>query len=128
MQELDEIVNGHFGSGDAQTQSTNDEAELQEQLWQIMALFTKPIWSLPNPYWTTVRTKLGFVKTWSGPKRDLLMCKDHGPTEQTWICKRSLLIGHLVGKVRVASKMANRQRGANWSNDETWLIVRLWSL
>ena len=32
-QELDEIVNDHFGSGDAQTQSTNDEAELQEQAW-----------------------------------------------------------------------------------------------
>ena len=31
IQELDEIVNGHFGSGDAQTQSTNDEAKLQEQ-------------------------------------------------------------------------------------------------
>ena len=31
MQELDEIVNDHFGSGDAQAQSTNDEAELQEQ-------------------------------------------------------------------------------------------------
>ena len=31
LQVLDEIVNGHFGSGDAQTQSTNDEAELQEQ-------------------------------------------------------------------------------------------------
>ena len=30
-QELDEIVNDHFGSGDAQTQSTNDEAELQER-------------------------------------------------------------------------------------------------
>ena len=25
------MVNDHFGSGDAQTQSTNDEAELQEQ-------------------------------------------------------------------------------------------------
>ena len=24
-------MNGHFGSGDAQTWSTNDEAELQEQ-------------------------------------------------------------------------------------------------
>ena len=24
-------MNDHFGSGDAQTQSTNDEAELQEQ-------------------------------------------------------------------------------------------------
>ena len=31
IQELDEIVNDHFGSGDAQTQSTNDKAELQEQ-------------------------------------------------------------------------------------------------
>ena len=31
IQELDEIVNDHFGSVDAQTQSTNDEAELQEQ-------------------------------------------------------------------------------------------------
>ena len=31
IQELDEIVNDHFESGDAQTQSTNDEAELQEQ-------------------------------------------------------------------------------------------------
>ena len=31
IQELHEIVNGHFGSGDAQTQSTNNEAELQEQ-------------------------------------------------------------------------------------------------
>ena len=31
-QELDEIVNDHFGSCDAKTQSTNDEAELQEQL------------------------------------------------------------------------------------------------
>ena len=30
-QELDELVNDHFGSGDAQTQSTNDEAELQKQ-------------------------------------------------------------------------------------------------
>ena len=27
----DEIVNDHFGSGDNQTQSINDEAELQEQ-------------------------------------------------------------------------------------------------
>ena len=31
IQVLDEIVNDHFGSGDAQTQSTYDEAELQEQ-------------------------------------------------------------------------------------------------
>ena len=31
IQELNEIVNAHFGSGDAQTQSTNDEADLQEQ-------------------------------------------------------------------------------------------------
>ena len=31
IQELDEIVNDHFGSGDAQTQSTNDEADLKEQ-------------------------------------------------------------------------------------------------
>ena len=31
IQELDEIVNDHFGSGNAQTQSTNDEAELHEQ-------------------------------------------------------------------------------------------------
>ena len=29
---LIEIVNDHFGSGDAQTQSTNDKVELQEQL------------------------------------------------------------------------------------------------
>ena len=31
IQELDEIVNDHFGRGVAQTQSTNDKAELQEQ-------------------------------------------------------------------------------------------------
>ena len=31
IQELDEIVNYHFGSGVAQPNSTNDEAELQEQ-------------------------------------------------------------------------------------------------
>ena len=31
IQELDEIVNDHIGSGDAKTQSANDEAELQEQ-------------------------------------------------------------------------------------------------
>ena len=31
IQELDGIVNDHFGSGDAQIQSTNDEVELQEQ-------------------------------------------------------------------------------------------------
>ena len=31
IQELDELVNDHFGSGDAQTQSFNDEAELPEQ-------------------------------------------------------------------------------------------------
>ena len=31
IQELDEIVNDHFGSGDVQTQSTNGESELQEQ-------------------------------------------------------------------------------------------------
>ena len=31
IQELDEIVNDHFGSGDAQTQSTKDEAEMLEQ-------------------------------------------------------------------------------------------------
>ena len=30
IQELDEIANDHFESGDAQTQSTDDEAELQE--------------------------------------------------------------------------------------------------
>ena len=35
IQELDEIVNAHFESGDAQTQSTNDEAELQEQPGQM---------------------------------------------------------------------------------------------
>ena len=22
--------------------------------------------------------------------------------------------------------MANRQRGANWSNDETWIVIRLY--
>ena len=33
IQEPDEIVNDHFGSGDAQTHSTNDEAELKEQPW-----------------------------------------------------------------------------------------------
>ena len=32
IQELDEIVNDHFGGGDdAQTQSINDEAELQDK-------------------------------------------------------------------------------------------------
>ena len=31
IQELEEIVNDHFGSSDSQTQSTYDEAELQEQ-------------------------------------------------------------------------------------------------
>ena len=31
IQELDEIVNYHFGSGVAQTQSTHNEAELPEQ-------------------------------------------------------------------------------------------------
>ena len=46
--------------------------------------FTKPIWSRPNPYRTTVRTKFGYVNdTFQyqkfGPKQDLLMCKDHGP-------------------------------------------------
>ena len=30
IQELDEIVSDHFGSGDTQRQSTNDVAELQE--------------------------------------------------------------------------------------------------
>ena len=34
----------------------------------------------------------------------------------------------LAGKVRVATKMANRQPGVNWSNDETWIIIRIWSL
>ena len=32
IQEPAEIANDHFGSLDAQKQSTNDEAELQEQL------------------------------------------------------------------------------------------------
>ena len=27
-------------------------------------------------------------------------------------------------KVRVATKMANRQRGANWSDDEIWIIYK----
>ena len=31
IQELDEIVNDHFGSGDAPIPSTNNQAELQEQ-------------------------------------------------------------------------------------------------
>ena len=31
IQDLHEIVNDHFESGDAQTQSANDEAELQEE-------------------------------------------------------------------------------------------------
>ena len=31
IQERDETMNDHLGSGDAQTESTNDEAELQEQ-------------------------------------------------------------------------------------------------
>ena len=31
IQRLDELVNDDFGSGDTQTQPTNDEAELQEQ-------------------------------------------------------------------------------------------------
>ena len=33
IQELDVIANDHFGSGDAQTQSTYDKAELQGQPW-----------------------------------------------------------------------------------------------
>ena len=47
IQELDEIVNDLFGNGDAQTQSTNDEAELQEQprtddvVWPMGLLFIK---------------------------------------------------------------------------------------
>ena len=32
---------------------------------------------------------------------------------------------HLGGKVRVATKMVNRQCGANWSDDETWIIIRI---
>ena len=36
IQELDKIVNDHFGSADAQTHSTNDEAELQEQPREMM--------------------------------------------------------------------------------------------
>ena len=31
VQELDDIVNDHFGSADAQTLSTNDEAEVDEE-------------------------------------------------------------------------------------------------
>ena len=31
IQELGKVVNDHFGTGDAQTQTTNDDAELQEQ-------------------------------------------------------------------------------------------------
>ena len=31
IQKLDEIANDHFGSGDAQTQSTNDEAGLPDE-------------------------------------------------------------------------------------------------
>ena len=33
IQVLVEIANDHFGSGDAQLQSTNGEAELQEYPW-----------------------------------------------------------------------------------------------
>ena len=37
----------------------------------VMALFTKPIWSRPNPYRTTVQTKFGYVngtfRTKAGP-------------------------------------------------------------
>ena len=53
IRELDGIVNDHFGSGDAQTQSINYLAELQEQLraddeerddlrWVISLLFMAP--------------------------------------------------------------------------------------
>ena len=31
IQELDKTINDHLGGGDAQTQCTNDEEELQEQ-------------------------------------------------------------------------------------------------
>ena len=30
---IEDLMNDHFRSGDAQTQSTNDEAVLQEQPW-----------------------------------------------------------------------------------------------
>ena len=53
-----------------------------------MTPFTKPIQSGPNPYRTMVRTKFGYVngtfryqKFGPVPKRDLLMCKDHGLIE-----------------------------------------------
>ena len=59
---------------------------------KLLAPFTKPIWSRPNPYRTTVQTKFGYVNGTfryqifgpdlsPDPKRDLLMCKDHGPIE-----------------------------------------------
>ena len=73
----------------------------------------------------------------SGPKRDLLMCKDHGPIEfgpvpnldmQTLLAHRTRPILWLWReKSELQQKLANRQRGANWSKDETWIIIRIWS-
>ena len=33
----------------------------------------------------------------------------------------------MAGKIRVATEMTNWQRGANWSADETWIIIRSYS-
>ena len=91
----------------------------------------------PDQIWLCKRY-LSVPKIKSGPKRYLLMCKDHGPIEygpvpnldmQTLHAHRTRPnLWHLAGKVRVATKMANRQGGANWSNDETWIIIRIWSI
>ena len=109
-----------------------------------MAPFTKPIWSGPNPYRTTVRTKFGYV---NGTFRYQKFGPDLGPdkagpayvqgprSDRIWSGTKCGYVNAPSSSDQAKcltfggkSQMANRQRGANWSNDETWVIIRIWSL
>ena len=92
-----------------------------------MAPFTKPIWSGPNPYRTTVRTKFGYVNgTFRyqkyGPDRSKAgPAHVQGPrSDKIWSGTKSGYVNAPCSsdqtkweKSRVATKMANRRCGAN---------------
>ena len=76
-----------------------------------MALFTKPIWSRPNPYWTTVRIKFGYV---NGTFRYQTFGPDLSP-DQSWT--RSCVQG--LGSDRIWSHTKSGYVNAPFSSDQT---------
>ena len=106
-----------YKTNSVRTKSLSDNGP--DQIW-----LCKQYLSVPK-IWSGLRSRPSHVQ---GPQSDRIWSSTKSgyvnapcSSDQT----KCLTFG---GKSQRATKMANRQHGANWSNDETWIIIRIWSL